>query len=172
MVKDFKSIVSHAETVKTSVTAAYTFPTRPMQLTYEEEGMYCCFTIMTTGEYRGTSATPTPAPAARRQNQAEATRSATPRQGLDSGAQSFVAKNRMPPPSQPASRSFTRELPSQRVQRPSPPPPRPSLNPESLFLPADEDEDRQWGERNYDEEEDTLGWNASAVRVSHHLHPS
>ena len=36
------------------------------------------------------------------------------------------------------------------------------MNDDSLFLPADEDEDRQWGERNYDEEEDTVGWSASA----------
>lgn len=39
------------------------------------------------------------------------------------------------------------------------------MNSESLFLPADEDEDRQWGEPKADEEEDTLGWSASAANV-------
>ena len=71
----------------------------------------------------------------------------------------------MPPPSQPASRSFTTELQSQRRQRPSPPPPQASLNHESLFIPAEEDEDRVWGERNYDDNQDTLGWDGSTNQV-------
>lgn len=39
------------------------------------------------------------------------------------------------------------------------------MDPESLFLPVDEDEDRVWGERSFDDEEDVLGWNASANHV-------
>ena len=163
-VKDFKAIVTHAETLKTSITALHSFPTRPMQLSYHEHGMQCEFTLMTIGDYRGGSVTP--APAAARQKSATPAERAPSRH---STAQTAVQPKTtiMPPPSQPLSRSFTREPQSQRTQRPSPPPPKASLDPESLFLPADEDDDRIWGERNYDDEQDTLGWNASANNVNH-----
>lgn len=72
----------------------------------------------------------------------------------------------MPPPSQPASRSFTKESQSQRTQRPSPPPPKASLDSDSLFLPVEEDEDRIWAEKSFDDEQDVLGWNASASKAS------
>lgn len=155
-VKDFKAIVTHAETLKTSITALYSFPNRPLQLSYYEHGMHCEFTLMTIGDYRGSTVTPDPA--AVRQVSVERLPS------RQSTVQTAVQRKTttMPPPSQPLSRSFTREPESQRTQRPSPPPPKASLNPESLFLPADEDDDRIWGERNYDDEQDTLGWDASA----------
>lgn len=159
-VKDFKAIVTHAETLKTSITALYSFPNRPLQLSYHEHGMHCEFTLMTIGDYRGSSVTPDPA--AVRQVSVERLPS------RQSTVQTAVQRKTttMPPPSQPLSRSFTREPESQRTQRPSPPPPKASLNPESLFLPADEDDDRIWGERNYDDEQDTLGWDASANNVN------
>ncbi|KAF6233759.1 hypothetical protein HO173_007971 [Letharia columbiana] len=162
-VKDFKAIVTHAETLKASITALYSFPTRPMQLSYHEHGMQCEFTLMTIGDYRGNSVTP--APAAVRQGSAAPAERATSRQ---STVQTAVQPKTttMPPPSQSLSRSFTREPQSQRTQRPSPPPPKASLDPQSLFLPADEDDDRIWGERIYDNEQDTLGWDASANNVN------
>lgn len=162
-VKDFKAIVTHAETLKASITALYSFPTRPMQLSYHEHGMQCEFTLMTIGDYRGNSVTP--APAAVRQGSAAPAERATSRQ---STVQTAVQPKTttMPPPSQSLSRSFTREPQSQRTQRPSPPPPKTSLDPQSLFLPADEDDDRIWGERIYDKEQDTLGWDASANNVN------
>ena len=168
-VKDFKAIFTHAETLKTSITALYSFPTRPMQLSYREYGMQCEFTLMTIGEYRGGSVTPAPA-AVRRVSAAPAERP----QSRQSTAQippvtALQKSTTMPPPSEPASRSFTREPQSQRTQRPSPPPPKASLDPESLFIPIDEDEDRVWGERNYDDERDTLGWDASANNVRVHV---
>ena len=161
-VKDFKAIVTHAETLQTSITAIYNFPSRPMQLSYNEHGMQCEFTLMTIGDYRGASETPAPA-VVRHTSPA----SATHRPSRQSPAQvtSIQKPTSMPPPTEPASRSFTRESQSQRTQRPSPPPPKASLDPDSLFLPLEEDEDRVWGERNYDDDEDTLGWNASAKNV-------
>ena len=161
-VKDFKAIVTHAETLKTSVTASYSSPTRPMQLSYHEHGMQCEFTLMTIGDYRGSSVTPAPA-AARKVSSAPAEKlpshQSTPQITIQQRSTA------MPPPSQPASGTFTKEPQSQKPQRPSPPPPKPSLDHESLFLPADEDEDRVWGEKNYDEEQDRLGWGASANNV-------
>jgi len=164
-VKDFKAVVTHAETLKTSITACYSVPTRPMQLSYHEHGMQCDFTLMTIGNYRGNSVTP--APVAARTVSTEPARAPISQQPYVLKTKSIQkTEATMPPPSQPASRSFNKDPPaSQRTQRPSPPPPKASLDPESLFLTADEDEDRQWGEKNYDEEEDTLGWSASANTV-------
>ena len=164
-VKDFKAIVAHAETLKTSITSLYSFPTRPMKLSYQEHGMQCEFTLMTIGDYRGGSVTP--APAAVSQTSPAPTEREPSRQSTIQTAVQPKATTTMPPPSQPLSRGFNKEPQSQRTQRPSPPPPKASLNPESLFLPADEDDDRIWGERNYDDEQDMLGWDASANNVSH-----
>lgn len=161
-VKDFKAIVTHAETLQTSITALYNFPSRPMQLSYNEHGMQCEFTLMTIGDYRGGSETPAPA-VVRHASPASATNQ--PSRQSTVPIPNRQKSTTMPPPTEPASRSFTREPQSQRTQRPSPPPPKASLDSESLFLPADEDEDRVWGERNYDDDEDTLGWNASAKNV-------
>ncbi|KAI4249259.1 MAG: hypothetical protein L6R40_000717 [Gallowayella cf. fulva] len=177
-VKDFRAIVLHAETLKTNVQAFYSSPNRPMHLTYQEHAMLCEFTLMTVGDYRGSSMTPAPisvrgsstAPTELRPSRQP---SAQPTRGDNIRASDEQAKAAMPPPSQPASRSFAKGLQikegpgsfhpeslSQRPSRPSPPPPRASLDPESLFLPAG-DGDRQWDETNFDEEEDTLGWDAS-----------
>lgn len=185
-VKDFKAIVTHADTLKTSISAHYSYPTRPLQLTYQGHGMQCDFTLMTIGEYRGGSATPAltnmrngSVAVSERQSSHPASRLASrPPSGLLSRQTSLQpseqasnyqqqARNPMPPPAEPVSRNFVRELPSQTSHRPSPPPPKASVDTQSLFLPADDDEDeRKWGERNYEEEEDTLGWNANADTVS------
>lgn len=166
-VKDFKAVVMHAETLKASITALFSRPNRPMQLVYGEQGMQCEFTLMTVGEYRGGSVTPSPAVARNT--------SVTPSDRQTSHQPSTVQAlaqnhrqektNAMPPPVQPASRSFTREPPSQRRPRPSPPPPKASIDEESLFVPVDNDDDRIWAERNFDEDEDTLGWDPSAKNV-------
>ena len=133
-----------------------------MQLTYSDHCMLCEFTLMTIGEYRGGSITPAPA-ITRNTSAAPTERQSTRQPSLQTNAKQ--ATNQMRPPVQPASRSFSREPPSQRPHRPSPPPPKASLYPESLFLPATDDDDRQWDERNYDDDQDTLGWDASADNV-------
>lgn len=162
-VKDFKAIVTHADTLNASITASYSHPTRPLQLAYNEKGMQCEFTLMTIGDYRGGSVNP--APAATRENSPRPAERQTSVQPSASARPRPVAEA-MPPPIEPASRSFGREAASQRPRRPSPPPPQASLDPESLFLPAGDNDDRRWDEKNYDEdEEDTLGWDASADHV-------
>ncbi len=165
-VKDFKAIVMHAETLKASVTALYSHPTLPMRLAYEEHGMQCEFTLMTIGDYRSDSVTPSPAVARKASSappnrQSSNTSTAPPRPQTQASA--------MPPPVQPASRSYTRELPSQRPPRPSPPPPKVSLDSESLFLSSEEEDDRKWGEKSFDQEEDTLGWDQSINSVGLNL---
>ncbi|KAL8669040.1 MAG: hypothetical protein Q9168_006351 [Polycauliona sp. 1 TL-2023] len=185
-VKDFRAIVLHAETLKTTVQACYSFPTRPIQLAYNENGVECEFTLMTIGDYQGSSMTP--APISVRGSSAQPTGSRASRQTSIQPTQDKTIRKTeeqqkvaMSPPSQAASRSFAKNLPtqagpgtfrldslSQRTSRPSPPPPKASLDPESLFLPAGDD-DRQWDETNYDEEEDTLGWDASDNQVGRTL---
>ena len=130
--------------------------------------MQCEFTLMTIGDYRGGSVIPAPA-AGREISTRPAERPAERPASVQPSApaRSRPVAEAMPPPIEPASRSFARESASQRPRRPSPPPPQASLDPESLFLPAGDDDDRRWDEKNYDEdEEDTLGWDASADHVS------
>lgn len=179
-VKDFKAIVLHAETLKTSVQAQYSFPTRPLQLAYSEHGMQCEFTLTTIGDPRGFSTTS--APISTRSSPALRSESRQPRPASTQETQASTNQGNdteivaMPPPSQPASRSFQQFPPSgmsgstsrkgplsQKLSEPSPPPPKASLDPESLFLPADDD--AQWDEANYEEEEEeTLRWDASDSR--------
>ncbi|KAL8939775.1 MAG: hypothetical protein Q9216_003162 [Gyalolechia sp. 2 TL-2023] len=178
-VKDFKAIVLHAETFKTSVQAHYSFPTRPLQLAYNEHGMQCEFTLMTIGDYRGPTSTPVPVAGGNSPSLPQDSRPSRPLTTQETQASIDRAHGEdtaaMPPPSQPASRSFQRFPPtrstdeslqrgflSQKPSRPSPPPPKASLDPESLFLPADT-VDGRWDEANYEEEEEeTLGWDANA----------
>ncbi|KAL8635037.1 MAG: hypothetical protein Q9228_007432, partial [Teloschistes exilis] len=182
-VKDFRAIVLHAETLKTSVQAQYSFPTGPMQILYQEHGLQCEFTLATIGNHRGSSVTPAPisirnSPAIPTEARPSRPASVQPIQITSNRALDDRSREAMPPPSQPASRSFPqapsiqivpgnfqRESLSQRSSRPSPPPPKASLDPESLFLPAGDD-DQQWEETNYDDDEDVLGWDASANQAS------
>ena len=150
-----------------------------MQLTYQGHGMQCDFTLMTIGERRSQSATPPNIRAASvvASERPPSHHSSRPPSRQRSRQPSIQVENQqdqvptdMPPPAEPASRSFGREVPSKRLQKPSPPPPRASLDPNSLFLPADADEDeRKWGERDYEEEEGTLGWNANSDSVNYQL---
>lgn len=182
-VKDFRAIVLHAETLRTSVQASYSFPTRPMQLAYSERGMQCEFTLMTIGDYRGSS-TPAPvtagkSPSLPRDVLSMRQASAPPTQGSGDREAHDRDHAAMPPPSQPASRSLA-QLPqtpvvpdglqqkasSQQPSRPFPAPPKGSLDPESLFLPAEASDDREWDEPDVEDDGLTLGWDASANPVS------
>lgn len=166
-VKDFRAIVVHADTLKSSISALYSYPTRPLQLSCHGHGIDCEYTLATIGEYRGGSETP--APPTTRAGSAQAPTKAPIREEMRQDIQRQPSES-MPPPAEPASRRFTRPPPSQQVQRPSPPPPKASLDPDSLFLPAEaEDDDRVWGERNYEDEDDMLGWDLNANTVSFYL---
>ncbi|KAG0127736.1 Rad9-domain-containing protein [Tuber indicum] len=54
--KDFKAIVAHADSLHASVTAYYSDAGNPLQVTYEQEGMNCEFTLMTLGDNRASQA--------------------------------------------------------------------------------------------------------------------
>jgi cell cycle checkpoint control protein RAD9A len=145
-VKDFKAIITHADSLNASITALYSRPTRPLQIAYESDnGMLCEFTLMTIGDFRGGSVTPAPSIARTKPNAPSDRQTPAPSNSL------------MPPPSQPVVR--------QRHNRPSPPPPKASLDPESLFFPEDESPSG-WDDRDEKEEEDLLGWDGSEDNVS------
>ncbi|KIN06167.1 hypothetical protein OIDMADRAFT_49656 [Oidiodendron maius Zn] len=157
-VKDFKSIVSHASTINTTVKALYSHPSNPMQLTYSDEGLLSEFILMTTGEGRGASAAPN--------SRANSKRPAS-RPALEATPSSKKPSNpEMRPPSTSAALSLNRDAaPRSKVSRPSPPPPQPSIQTDALFFP-EADDDRRWDPVNSDEEEDEmLLWDAGGNSV-------
>jgi cell cycle checkpoint control protein RAD9A len=158
-VKDFKSIISHAGTINTTVKARYSHPSSPMQLTYSDEGVTSEFILMTTGESRGTSS----APASRANSKRPASR--PPLEATPSSKR--PANSDMRPPSASAAPSVNREaMARSKVSRPSPPPPQPSIQTDALFFP-EADDDRRWDPVNFDEEEDEmLLWDAGGNSVS------
>lgn len=52
-VKDFRTIIAHAATLKASITAMYSRPNQPLKFQYQSGGMKCQFTLMTGGSYEG-----------------------------------------------------------------------------------------------------------------------
>ncbi|KAI9719826.1 MAG: hypothetical protein M1812_003315 [Candelaria pacifica] len=156
-VKDFKAIVTHADTIRESISAFYSQPMRPMQLSYQGHGMTCEFTLMTIGDSRGGSATPIPPPVRGQ------TLVPTSRQGSNLSMQraSEPAQSAMLPPTRVKPRTFTQEQARRGERKLSPPPPKASLEPESLFL-SDVQDDRRWDEPEYgNDDDDMLGWDAS-----------
>ncbi|ORY10413.1 Rad9-domain-containing protein [Clohesyomyces aquaticus] len=150
-VKDFKAIVLHADTLKTSLKAFYSQPTRPLQFNYGCDGFLCEFTLMTSGDYNA-GATPTPAPQipSRPDSRAQSTTSER--------TENRSMRSDMPPPIKPASRRTGRRNPGSR-RVPSPKAGEP--DPDSLFVGRAE-EDSHWDPLDYNNEEETLGWDASA----------
>jgi cell cycle checkpoint control protein RAD9A len=164
-VKDFKAVVIHADTTKTSITARYTRPCRPLQLAYvSEDGIDSEFTLMTRGEVdeadNGDADASRPVsqlsarPAARRVAAREPATN-------PSASAASSARSAMPPPSsRPAISSRKPELMSSAASRAA----LADIH-DSLFVPADDD--RQWDEQVYDEadDQDILGWDSNIEPV-------
>lgn len=171
-VKDFRAIVAHAEICKASVTARYTTPGRPLQFSYEGEDMTCDFTLMTRSDSRGftesRSATPQVSAASARPK---------PRQFVSqqqSSRANTAAPSRMRPPPAPSRKQNTAMTNEQTLTDPDAGaqarseamqvPPSTNMS-NSLFFPPSPEE-RQWDEPSYaEEEDDMLGWDASADNV-------
>jgi cell cycle checkpoint control protein RAD9A len=161
-VKDFRAIVLHADTLQTRLNAFYTHPTRPLQLNYTSDGMYCEFTLMTAGDYVDTPPA-SAAPVGPSRATSRATSATTERERSDS--RSF--KQDMPPPAVPAARTSAR-TPARRLGNSGAakkaPSPR-SNSPESESLFVGQDDDAQWDPADSRDDEETLGWDASAENV-------
>lgn len=168
--KDFKAVVAHAETANSTVTARYTRPCKPLQLSYDFEGVNAEFTIMTRGEVEGETAPTssragipqlsqrqTPAPAPVPVSRSQIAHGATP-------------STEMPPPPprarsiRPLNGSSTQEHLAPTIAADRPSASAASMEYDALFVPADDD--RQWDEMNDEEEpQDILGWDASGRQV-------
>jgi cell cycle checkpoint control protein RAD9A len=159
-VRDFRSIVTHAESLMAVITTNYSHPGKPLRMAYTEHGMQCEFILMTIGEYRGGSVTPAPVGG---RGMSRLPRAVQPAKPLDEGPSRRPPQS-MPPPPPPASRSFVQPA-SQQSAKPLPPPPKASVNQESLFL-DDDDDDGPWEERDYEKGEDQVGWEDSGANVS------
>ncbi|KAL4997008.1 Rad9-domain-containing protein [Aspergillus recurvatus] len=164
--KDFKAVISHAETARVLVTARYARPCRPLQLAYDYDGIRTEFTLMTTGE-AGPEGLPSSAGPVRELSarQTPAPRSATAHAPAQTGnSNSANARQTALPrgrPIRPLTGTSTRGT-QQSTQATVATQPAPSTKFDSLFVPADDD--RQWdvAEDEEAEAEDMLGWDATA----------
>jgi cell cycle checkpoint control protein RAD9A len=179
VVRDFRAIVSHADGLGASVTARYSRGNRPMQIAYHNDGILSEFTLMTRGQStsassKGGTRTSTPVrdlsvrPAQKPQPQATG-----PCTGGRDPTPTLSATIMPPPPATVSLKDTTVHAESTESMttiehahqaRPngSPPAPSASLDQNSLFFPAGEDE-HFWDEHDDDtaEREDFVTWDAS-----------
>jgi cell cycle checkpoint control protein RAD9A len=167
-VRDFKAIVTHADTLRTSISATYSVPTRPLQFSYGEKGIYCEFTLMTAGESRGTPAPSVPPASVQAMNASAAQSfSRTSASSEDTNSEISNVRTDMPPPRMPASRASARRTlkPTGTAStKPSRQASDSTSESDSLFVQQDEDDNR-WDPMQYGDQEDTLGWDANADNV-------
>ncbi|KLO79562.1 rad9 protein [Fusarium fujikuroi] len=184
-VKDFRAIIQHAGITGNDVSARYSIPTQPIQLSYAGDAMSCEFLVMTVGE-RGTNTGQRT-----KKGRKNATQNTGPRLEATSRRPSIAPPESQPapapappPPSLPqpnptpqmsaarASASRVGAFDLRPSQRPAPPATNRS---ESLFV-----EDEGWEPINYEDEElaednAKLGWdhsidpNASDIDTSRFL---
>lgn len=169
-VKDFKAIILHADSLKAElITARYTRPCRPLQLSYEVDGITCEFTLMTRGEAGDPTASAFNSSSSNNNHntrELSARPFSRPTQTVSQEAASSTANRKrpredtaLPLPQQPASTAH-RQMGEEFV------PPKPSgpIDHDSLFVPADDDQ--QWDEPNYGDEDDgRVGWDANMGQV-------
>lgn len=147
--------------------ARYTRPCRPMQLSYEVGGMACAFTLMTRGEAGEASSGSTNGNrelSARPYSRPTTVHPIEPTANPQPEIPESVPRTHS---LQPHSQSGAREGTQASIL---PQPPHQSVPFESLFVPADDDQ--QWDEPRYgDEDEDTLGWDTHMDQVCQQLPP-
>jgi cell cycle checkpoint control protein RAD9A len=156
-VRDFKAIVVHADTLKTSLKAYYSQPTRPLQFSYGYDGLLCEFTLMTSGDYTAAPPTPTPAPQTNSSRQPPHAPSVSTER-----VDHPPVRSEMPPPNEPASRRDRvgrLRNPGSRQESSTAPLNGTQQDSESLFV-SNGDEEDGWAPIDY-EKEDTLGWDGS-----------
>ena len=160
VVKDFRSIVAHAETLRVEIEAKYSHGNRPMQMTYRSGGLSAEFTLMTRGhaEDLPSSATQTPRRDLSVQPASEAPYSS---RGSTAPAPTDDAATMRPPQKKARLRDDHGERDiGVDMSRNSPPAPSASINPNSLFIP--DDNDQQWDEPDYNSNPDLVMWDAGS----------
>ena len=158
-VKDFKSIVSHAAITNASISAYYSNPGRPLQFSYSDGGMTSNFTLMTAGDYGET-----PVPSAEASNAPTRQASRATSMAATAAEESRQQSERsidMPPPAVPNTRRTIRKLGQNDKTK------QQREDPESLFVP--EEDDTRWDPPDYENDEESMGWDASFQPVSIHV---
>jgi len=175
-VKDFRAIIQHAGITGNDLSARYSLPARPIQLSYSSDAISCEFLIMTVGE-RGSN----PSQKTKKGRKGAAPQHTGPRLEAASRRTSVAPSETRPPAGEhqaqmppPASRPHPNPTPSaarasaSRIGafdlRPTQNPPPPTNASESLFV-----EDEGWEPvRDEDDDEDNarLEWDHSADPVS------
>jgi cell cycle checkpoint control protein RAD9A len=151
-VKDFKAVVTHADTLKTNITAYYSQPARPLQFSYGCDGLLCEFTLMTSGDYKASKAPAANIQSISNRKASRAESASTDRRGIAG------TRSDMPPPVEPAYRRPTgRRIPGSRKESTQKPP---ESHEDSIFV-RQEEEDSRWEPLDANQEEETLGWDAS-----------
>ncbi|KAI4727723.1 Rad9-domain-containing protein [Aureobasidium sp. EXF-10728] len=202
-VKDFKAIVTHAETLKAPMSAQFSRPGRPLLFRYTDKGLTCEFILMTTGVAQAVPPATAPKVASTRPGgQASRQPSAVPlrpsrqstvdpdvstrqpsvasgmpsRQSSHAAIQTVEGRNtEMAPPPRPASvvgpqrrvlGSLGRQTSQATTSNGDP-------DPESLFMPHGDQDDRRFDPADFDQEpeEEMLGWDANAD-ITGGLHPT
>lgn len=179
-VKDFRAIIQHAGITGNDLSARYSLPARPIQLTYSSDAISCEFLIMTVGE-RGnnpTQKTKKGKKSAASQNPGPRLEAASRRTSVapsEAQAQAQDPQGQMPPPASRPHLNPTPQMSAARASasrigafdlRPTQQPPPATNNSESLFV-----EDEGWEpvrDEDDDEDEDNarLEWDHSADPVS------
>ncbi|KAK6086526.1 hypothetical protein SCUP515_00092 [Seiridium cupressi] len=160
-VKDFRAITQHAAPLNSDITANYSLPSRPMQLSYEGDGIKSEFLLMTVGD-RGASA---------QKGKKGKANTKGPKPPQLEAAASRATSHAPTPPMQPQPARQERPMLSLRPSntRPSQRAPPPAFDDDdSLFVPQENDNQWEPVNLNEDEEEENarLEWNASAQPVS------
>lgn len=168
-VKDFRSIIAHADTIKANVKVRYSQGHRPAQLTYALSGLSAEFTLMTKGTSSAalsgpTSATPARGLSVRPTSQAAGTRNETTMTGTTQNDATPVRQHeeRNPEPDTTRHPEPTRPKVSTSTSIDTSAPPA-SINPDSLFFPAAEDDDNRWDPQTFDNDEGMVTWETENV---------
>jgi cell cycle checkpoint control protein RAD9A len=166
IVKDFRTIVAHAETMRADVSARYSTGNRPLQIAYGQGELSATFTLMTratSNNVPGASRHSTPA----RDLSVRAASRASSQAAEGSIPATTQTNSHMPPPASRPARSDAPRVPS--IARSSSaeeaPAPSASLDPNSLFIPAEEG-NQQWDEPNYEDEPDIVTWDNTSASTS------
>ncbi|KAL9106172.1 MAG: hypothetical protein Q9227_008764 [Pyrenula ochraceoflavens] len=177
VVRDFKAIVTHADSLHVDMTTRYSHGSRPMQISYGSGGLACEYILMTRGH--STDTTARSATAQTRTRDLSVRPSSRPDETRDGSRYQSRESSAMPPPKtvrkDPAPNRPLESRPAAPITtpasapKPASPPPAPSasLNPDSMFVPAGDDE-RQWDAPDYNEEDDgeQLFWDQTPNFVS------
>ncbi|KAI0128721.1 Rad9-domain-containing protein [Xylariales sp. AK1849] len=155
-VKDFRAITQHAAPLNVEISTLYSLPSRPMQLSYDGDGLKCEFLLMTVGERGAPGQKP---------NKTRANAKVSRPQQLEAAASR--ATSHAPTPALQPTTARQDPMPSLRplTTRLSQRPPPPAFEDDSLFVPMDND--NQWEpvdleEDGENEENGRLEWDASA----------